>query len=455
MTVRIIVGDSLRELAKMPAESVHMVVTSPPYFGLRSYGTPPQVFGGDPACEHDWQDASWRADRYGAHDDDRLSDKQSTNGGSLGHRGGVHKQDTCRCGAWRGDLGLEPTMALYLDHMVEIFREVRRVLRADGTFWLNIGDSYGGSWGAQSRKETPATVSRNQIINHPKKASNTGSIRDAGLKPKDLMMIPARLAIRLQDDGWYLRSEIIWAKKSPMPESVTDRPTSAHEKVFLFAKSQRYFYDAEAVKEAALPASTARMAQGYLGNDPERDRHSHHGDGYQRGAGYGLATANQRNFWLLGPEPFPEAHFATFVSEIPRRAILAGTSEKGVCQACGAPWVRQTAKTFVPQPDVSEARGVRCADGQKPMDASSSWPGFPRGTTSAATTGWSPSCRCPAAPPVPATVLDCFSGAGTSLVVADRLGRDAIGIELNPAYAAMAKRRIERDAGLFAQVAAD
>ncbi len=155
MTVRIVVGDALEQLRLMADESVHMCVTSPPYLGLRSYGTLPQVFGGDPACEHDWQDASWRADRWGAHDDETEmpGDKQRTNGGSLGHRGAVHKQDICRCGAWRGDLGLEPTMALYLDHMIEIFREVRRVLRSDGTFWLNIGDSYAGSWGAQSRKE--------------------------------------------------------------------------------------------------------------------------------------------------------------------------------------------------------------------------------------------------------------------------------------------------------------
>ncbi len=202
-----------------------------------------------------------------------------------------------------------------------------------------------------------------------------------GLKPKDLMMIPARLAIRLQDDGWWVRSDIAWCKRAPMPESCTDRPTSAWEHVFLLTKSARYYYDAEAVKEEQAPETAERYAAGYNASWKRARLASVTDD---RTEGFkGQPTGgkrNQRNVWLLGPEPFPEAHFATFPTEIPRRAIHAGSKPGG-------------------------------------------------------------------------TILDPFLGAGTTALVADRLGRDCIGIELNPEYAAMARRRIGADAPLFAEVA--
>ncbi len=318
MTVHILVGHVLERLRGLPAESVHCVVTSPPYYGLRDYGIEPQVWGagaGLDCVEHEWGDSVAGVKRSGGtasstlglasggHD---LSDEARTRSIERSFHEGSSSVFCLRCGAWRGSLGLEPALALYLDHMVEVFREVRRVMRKDATCWLNIGDSYAG---------------------------------------KQLQMIPARLAIRLQDDGWWVRSDIAWCKRAPMPESCTDRPTSAWEHVFLLTKSARYYYDAEAVKEDA-----------------------------------GGGKRNQRNVWLLGPEPFPEAHFATYPTEIPRRAILAGSKSGG-------------------------------------------------------------------------TILDPFLGAGTTALVADRLGRDCIGIELNPEYAAMARRRIGADAPLFAEVA--
>jgi DNA modification methylase len=400
--------------------------------------------------------------------------KQATNTGS--HQRGVAPGAFCgRCGAWRGELGLEPGPALYIEHIVEVFREVRRVLRSDGTLFLNLGDSYAGSWGAQGRRVTESdepSWHSSQIKNHPKRASHTGTIRGFNLKPKDLMMMPARIALALQADGWWIRSEITWAKRAPMPESVRDRPTSATEKVFLLTKSERYFWDAVAVQEESVSdhdsgngfKREARLsyadANGPRGNDqqwrasrpsvPKGRFGGKWADTDQPAFRAVMQKRNMRNWWLLGPEPYPDAHFAVFPSEIPRRAILAGTSEKGVCPACGAPWVRVVDKR-------------RTRDGE-PLTGS--WPvnnggqrigasgvGHWRDRVETTEIGWSSSCSCPAADPVPATVLDCFAGSGTSLVVADRLGRNAVGVELNPTFTEMARKRLIKDAGLFAEVA--
>ena len=414
MTVRILIGHVLDRLRELPPESVHCVVTSPPYFGLRDYGIEPQIWGGELDCEHAWQDASWRAERWGAHDDDAPGPKQRTNGGSLRHRGQVHDQALCaRCGAWRGSLGLEPTPALYVEHIVEVFREVRRVLRSDGTLWLNLGDSYAGSWGAQGRRVYDSDNSSwhgSQIKNHPKRARRTGSILQDGLKPKDLIGIPWRVAFALQADGWWLRQDIIWAKPNPMPESVQDRCTKAHEYLFLLSKNDRYHYDGDAVREASIgtepgdidggpqrhpDGSNANLGRNYRRPNSPQSIDSPHGQGFTRRARGGVYidrnsgnvpnesfSRNRRSVWSISTEPFPEAHFATFPTGLVEPCILAGCPKDG-------------------------------------------------------------------------TALDPFSGAGTTGLVADRLRRDAILIELNPDYAEMARRRIQDDSPLFSDVAAD
>lgn len=479
MSVRILQGHVLDKLAEMPDESAHCVVTSPPYFGLRDYGIEPQVWGGEPDCRHDFvvETISTEIGKGNC--------SQATNGRGEAQPGGlegkrepirsIQERGFCACGAWRGSLGIEPTLALYLDHMIMVCREIRRVLRSDGTFWLNVGDSYAGSWGAQSRRVSESDDSSwhsSQIKNHPKRASNTGTIRDAGLKPKDLMMMPARLAIRLQEDGWYLRSDICWSKAAPMPESVRDRPTSAHEHIFLLTKSPRYFYDAEAVKEPASylqpnapDAIKSPYGQGFTRRAKGNAKTFRGGGAYTAGQSFDNSatvgrqsrgnapneslTRNMRDVWHLGPEPYPEAHFATFVTEIPRRAILAGTSEKGVCSSCGAPRVRIFGERH--QVNGRGAGNGFARDHRLSVDGrgdETAW--IPK---SQETIGWQPTCACNVEI-APATILDPFGGSGTTGLVADRLGRDAILIELNGDYTAMAKRRIEKDGGLFAEVAA-
>ena len=364
-----------------------------------------------------------------------------------------------------GQLGLERTPEAYVDKMVECFREVRRVLREDGTLWLNMGDTYlagkprnqevcesgGMRWsneqsrtrgnGAGQRIGHRSSFRRDRMErqDHPHKSA-------PALKPKDLVGIPWLLAFALRADGWYLRSEITLCKRNPMPESVTDRPTSATEKLFLLTKSARYFYDSDAVREAYLPQSVVRSQYASQHTGPRKTLHfPEHSDKRDPSAPDGIPCnphgRNLRNWWEYVSTPFPDAHFATFSPELPKRCILAGTSERGACAKCGAPWERMTDREFVPQQDVSRERGVRGAAGQKPMDASNGLEGFPRGTTTHTTIGWRPACACNA-PTVPCVVLDPFGGSMTTVAVAEGLGRRGIGMDLKPEYLAMGVKRV-------------
>jgi len=321
---RVITGDCATVLPTLPAESVQCCVTSPPYFGLRDYG---------------------------------------------------HE----------GQIGLEETPEAFVSRLVSVFREVRRVLANDGTLWLNLGDSYAGSWGAQGKQgaggqmATRRISEARQVAAHPKRGSHTGTIRQMGLKPKDLIGVPWAVAFALRADGWLLRSDIIWAKPNPMPESIADRPTKAHEYLFLLAKSERYHYDADAIAE---PSVSDRPA----GNGYKRDaRLTTRGAGGPRGGDtpwQPTETRNRRTVWTIPTRPFHGAHFATFPVDLVEPCILAGS---------------------------------------RPGD----------------------------------TVLDPFAGAGTTGLVADRLGRSFVGIEINEEYATMARERIRSDAPLLVREVAN
>lgn len=384
----------------------------------------------------------------------------------------------CRhCGAWRGAFGLEPTYQLFVDHAVEIFREVHRVLRADGTLWLNIGDSYATGTG-KDRK--PTQTGKHGYWENPVVSQRINGTT-SGLKPKDLCGIPWRVAFALQADGWWLRQDIIWAKPNPMPESVTDRCTKAHEYLFLLTKEARYYYDAEAVREPAEYGrrDTAGDWRGaaYVNQKGPQGNSSGNGGRTSITGKHPETGRNRRSVWEVATAPFSEAHFATFPPALIEPCILAGTSEKGCCAKCGAPWVRQveksggtTGKSWHSH-DNDLSRGQRGGDGKN--EAAAGWKDY-----QVKTIGWKPSCLCcvndicrsPVAckgfghcrqpyiegewpAPVPCTVLDPFGGAGTTGLVADRLQRNAILIELNPTYAEMAERRIHADAPLFAQAA--
>lgn len=317
MNVKILIGDCRDVLRRLPDASVQCCVTSPPYFGLRDYGV-------------------------------------------------------------AGQIGLEPTPDAFVAEMVAVFREVRRVLRDDGTLWLNLGDSYAstvkGSGGAGKSRLGPNRDLQN--IGHQKFEPRRFDMQ--GLKPKDLIGIPWRVAFALQADGWYLRQDIIWHKPNPMPESVKDRCTKAHEYIFMLSKSPRYYWDAEAVKEEVQHPEmrhkssnkSAAQESAFLGNAPTNlGRCGTSEDGKR----------NRRSVWTVSTQPFKGSHFATFPPDLIEPCIIAGCPEGG-------------------------------------------------------------------------TVLDPFGGAGTTGLVADRLQRSATLIELNPDYAAMAERRIAREAGMLGAV---
>lgn len=346
-------GDCCRErLAELPDESVHCVVTSPPYWGLRDYGTATWE-GGDVECAHRPSDEAL----------ERGFGRASTLAGTTtSQKQAATARHSCKCGAVRIDsqLGLEPTPELYVEHMVAVFREVRRVLRKDGTLWLNLGDSYASSppgnldyaaglAGAKSPKYQ-ATLTAGHAT---KRNTIVGS-----LKPKDLVGIPWRVAFALQADGWYLRSDIIWAKPNPMPESVTDRPTKSHEYLFLLSKSARYYYDAEAVREPLTDSPLLRLSQptfdqqtgGPKDYGPESGRSARKAlvnlrsrniggrtDGFTRMPGgeaewseNGRPGRNLRSVWTIATQPYPGAHFATFPPKLVEPCIKAGCPEGGV-----------------------------------------------------------------------------------------------------------------------------
>ena len=318
-------GDVFDKLKTLDNNSIDCVVTSPPYWGLRDYGV-------------------------------------------------------------AGQLGLEPTYQEHIKNIVELFRAMKPKLKDSATIWLNYGDSYAATVNGTKVKDMKKNLQKNRIKN---KGKTNGVYDDRGfidkpfstiqgsLKPKDLVMIPNRIAIALQDDGWWIRSEIIWHKPNPMPESIKDRPTSAHEKIWLITKSRKYYYDSDAIREPLASTSLTRLNQPNLNNQKGSNR----GNGGMKLNGNmkavgNIETKNKRNVWTITTKPCKEAHFATFPKDLIEPCIKAGC-------------------------------------------------------------------------PVGGVVLDPFGGSGTTGIVAKQLNRTAILIELNPDYMEIAKKRIDKELGMF------
>jgi DNA modification methylase len=361
--------------------------------------------------------------------------------------GALYFRDVCgKCGATRTDqqLGLEATPDLFVARMVDVFREIRRVLRTDGTCWVNLGDSYNNrSVGRKSSHQGGLGFESEDLSKSWAELTQEGrtrlSINDGVMKEKDLCGIPWRVAFALQADGWYLRSDIVWAKPNPMPESVTDRPTKSHEYVFLLTKGPRYFFDQEAVREPAPFNTNRHMASGRL---IQKNNHDAPKELVAAG-GEPSTTRNIRSVWEIATQPYPEAHFATFPEALPERCIKAGTSERGCCPECGAGWVRVLEKVATGKVRQRATGGLgteirRESHGLAPVDGT-----FQEGV-SYTTKGWRPKCACGEPAFVPCTVLDPFMGSGTTALVARKLGRRSIGIELNPDYAALCARRLQQ-----------
>jgi DNA modification methylase len=422
----LILGDARR--IPLADKSVQCVVTSPPYFGLRAY----------------------------------LAD------------------DNARKAL---EIGAEETPEQYISTMVHIFRDVRRVLRDDGTVWLNLGNSYANSVQAGNK------AFGNPAFNgsRPSRAATRTPSRSTpdGLKPKDLIGIPWRVALALQADGWFLRAdvieevelycpcgcgyvmeeriwrhapdrEIVWRKNNPMPESCTDRPTKSHEYIFLLSKNERYFYDNEAVKERVKadlrPAGwAARKANGATGGCRDRGANQQQARGVSHDLGGDDGSRNLRSVWTVNLRPYKGAHFATYPPELITPCIKAGTSEKGRCPMCGAPWRRVVERIGEIAPTTVAGRigtakrrkGIGATRGRSDDGNNGNYVGGDLGTIRE-TIGWEPSCACPAHEPVPCILFDPFVGSGTTIQESQRLGRVCVGMELSEKSLKLARDRIER-----------
>jgi len=488
-------GHVIDALRAMPPESVHMVVTSPPYWPHRDYGLPPIVWGGDPNCTHRWvTELTARPNQSGG-----PSAKQLTHPGSFNVD--YHDRQTTSafcvdCGAWSGSLGLEPTPELYVAHLVEIFREVWRVLRPDGTVWINMGDAYWASGGAHKPHHRNPGLSKSAARNGVPAMQPTSTTR---YKPKDLIGLPHMVAFALRDDGWWLRQDNVWDKKNPMPDSTTDRTTRSHEFIFQLAKSgsttfwshprkrgsrtrpepdyvwihrltnevcsycpvsetlakklwrrknlyraHDYYYDYDAIKEPLAESSIGRIQQPTFDQQTGGPKDYAHGTNPNRSARKALENfaksapggRNKRSVWHIATTPYKGAHFSTFPPDLITPPILAGSSEK-VCAQCGAPWLRQRELVGQFQRRWSKAN----ADGS-PYNTQQSLQNLYRALP------MRPTCHCNAAV-IPGVVLDPFAGSGTTMQTARSLHRSFVGIELSEKYIGMIEERLGTTVGLY------
>jgi len=457
--------DCLKTMARMPDNFVDCCITSPPYWGLRDYQTEPIIWG-DNHCEHEWIEYIFPAKGGKTH-----PDRPSKMGGNrhmseTDIRGVPQKSNFCnKCNAWKGNLGLEPTPELYVEHLVQIFQEVKRVLKKEGTLWLNLGDSYIST--APNTMGDP--ILKRGILSGVSNRRAEASKRyrhktPKGLKPKDMCGIPWRVAFALQADGWYLRSDIIeevefycpcgcghimeeriwrysqdrdiiWKKPNPMPESVTDRPTKAHEYIFLMTKSGRYYYDADAIRDKANPNTK------YKPPEPDGKKAILNRDigGFQDKGFTPNGFANKKTVWTVTTQPLKEAHFATYPEKFIEPCVLAGCP-KDVCSKCGKAVERIVEKGELINPKNSKIDENKRDIRDKGWNAEK---GFGKDCYyKIKIIGFKPSCNCNAGT-VPGVIYDPFMGAGTTAKVALRALRNFIGSEINPKYLPMINNRIK------------
>ncbi|MHC4405598.1 MAG: DNA-methyltransferase [Planctomycetota bacterium] len=407
-------GDALDVLRQLPDGIVQTCVTSPPYWGLRSYSTASWE-GGDSECSHTYPSP--------AEPDDEPGQPEAW---PIAYKG------LCEaCGAVEVDrqLGLEETPEAFVAKMVEVFGEVRRVLRDDGTVWLNLGDSYNGTGGPGKQDGGPIGPTAATAI------EGTRGRHVSGLKPKDLCGIPWRVALALQADGWYLRSDIIWSKPNPMPESCTDRPTKAHEYIFLLSKRPKYYYDADAVREEAQDwGSRTRNGPAYTeGVSPGTNRrHTGCTD-----ANFAESGRNRRTVWTVATESFSGAHFATYPRKLIEPCILAGANDRA-CAECGKAWRRVVESERVATRPGNNTK----TDGKAALEMGNRDP--LRHVAVRTDKGHEPDCECGTRETRPSIILDPFMGSGTTAEVARKHGCECIGIELNPEYIELAAKRLSQ-----------
>ena len=417
-------GDAKEVLREMPESSVHMVMTSPPYYGLRDYGDETiTVWGGDDDCEHQWddrevyQDSPVRRGGPDQHDTTAKDDRWRTTGRCV------------ECGARREQLGLEEQLDDYIQDLVEVGEEIRRVLRDDGTWWLNLGDSFASAsgWGSQS----------DEVGGHDAGVDNRAST----FQRKQKMLIPHRVAIALQKNGWIVRSDAPWVKPNPMPDPVKDRFREDKEFVFHLNPSPDYWFDLDSIREPHKEVSIQRSQRK---NNPQQRQSVASEETLNPDQFVHSNGKNPGDILEITVQPYPEAHFAVYPPDLVEKPVKA-TCPPNVCAECGTPYDREAEVV-----DREIAGGVsRVPENERGYDdrqgkSQNDREGLTQ-PTERKLGEWKQQCNCDTDETKPGIVLDPFIGAGTTAVEAKRLNRRFVGIDLNPEYVAMAQRRVGID----------
>ena len=459
----VIQGHVLDKLRELPNDCIDVVVTSTPYYGLRDYGPDCiSIWNAKLDCEHDWQEQKQTLQHENRNNLEGTQEECcNKTGTTFIKKYDDKKSGYCsKCGAWKGQLGLEPHPSMFIEHLSQVFLETKRVLKPSGSLWLNLGDTYYGSGNGQKQSEKgkwtegefeQARKAKDFIPN--KKQSNW-------LQPKQKLLIPARVAIALQDQGWILRNEIVWHKVNHMPESCRDRLTRSYESLFFFVKSDKYYFDLDAIRKPLTNSTIDRVQRPYknkqkfIGDNMSNTRAqtwadkivkegNHHGSSIGNRAVYyedqqvnsSLSGANPGDVWSLTNEGLKEEHFAAFPQKLVKR-ILECSTPKEICNKCGLPKIRLTEKTTEPRKRVER----KILEAVNPSPTSIFRNNLDHVNTF--TVGWS-SCNCNQGFHS-ALVFDPFAGSGTVLLVAHKMGFDWSGIEIVPKYCDIIEKRITR-----------
>lgn len=458
-TNKIIQGDAKEVLKQLPNESVDMAMTSPPYWGLRDYGEEAgSLWGGDKDCVHSWKrhkvepSSGSPSDKSGLREDPKKKQKENWSKGIESEE--VEVNFCSKCGAWKGQLGLEPKPDLYVKHLMSIFDELKKVLKPTGLFFLNIGDTYSDSGGAPE--------------DTGKRSYDKGSFRNGTVKTnlpqKCMSMIPERVMMSMVDRGWILRNKIIWNKPNPMPESVKDRFSTGYEFIYMFSKQKRYYFDLDAVREPYSEATKkrheyAKRVDETYGENTNQKREDVDFRPQNKQVRKGRKSIQQQmdlnkgknpgDVFEVTTQPFPDAHFAVYPPELCEKPIKAGCPQK-VCVECGTPYEREVERKGGPSGDhlkhAEESEHQKAHEDNRGSNTASGSTLAERyrkeGYPTRVHKGWQKKCDCPTEQTKPGIVLDPFAGAGTTCLKASELGRRYIGIEISEKYAEMARERV-------------